>query len=278
MTHPGKLLKKYQSRAQKRYGQHFLASEGVVRKICAAADLSSESRVLEIGPGLGVLTEALLERSGRVVAMELDPDMVEVLKDRFGERDNFELHQQDAARIEDWAALLPGSDWALVANLPYNVGTGIVTQLLKRPGTFSRLVVMLQKEVAERMLAPEGHRKRGSLSVYCQARAEVSKVTRAPPGAFHPPPKVDSWVIQLDLFSSPQTDGVDPDLHERVVQAAFSAPRKAIRNGLSSRYERARVDRVLEVLEIDSRLRPAAVSAAQWNQLAAALEGDDPCR
>ena len=232
MTHPSQLLRQFQGRAKKRYGQHFLMSEGVVERICAGAELSSTSRVLEIGPGLGVLTGRLLQEAAQVVAVELDPDMVAFLKERFGSNGP-ELHHCDAGKIEDWSSLLPGAGWVVVANLPYNVGTGIVTGMLRNPGVFSRLVVMLQKEVAERMLAQPGSRKRGSLSVFCQSRARVSRVTKAPPGAFHPPPKVDSWVIRLDLFSEPATGRVDPAAHERVVRAGFSAPRKTIRNGLS---------------------------------------------
>jgi 16S rRNA (adenine1518-N6/adenine1519-N6)-dimethyltransferase len=270
MTHPSTLLKRYKGRAQRRYGQHFLASQGIVDKICDGADLNPESRVLEIGPGLGVLTETLLDRAGRVLALELDSSMIEVLTERFG-KGTLELHHGDASKIEDWSELVEGGGWVVVANLPYNIGTGILTSMLGHPESFSRLVLMRQKEVAERILAPAGDRKRGSLSVYCQTRARVSRVVKAPPGAFYPPPKVDSWVIRLDLLAAPEIAEVSPAHHERVVQAGFSAPRKTIRNGLSKHFARAEVDAALASMELDSSLRPAALSGENWVDLARLL-------
>lgn len=268
-THPSHLLRELQGRARKRFGQHFLASPGILNRIVAGAEVGEGSRVVEIGPGLGALTETLLDAGCSVLAVELDRDLAAFLRERLEDRP-LTLVEADAAKV-DWATLLDGDGWVCVANLPYNVGTTITTRLLQHPGKLTHLVLMLQKEVAMRMVAPPGARNRGSLSVFVEARAAGRTVVKVPPGAFHPPPKVDSAVIRLDLYAEPQTDGVDPDHLERVVKAGFAQPRKAVRNPLSRRWPRAGVTEALAAAGLKTSVRPAELTLADWIAVARAL-------
>jgi 16S rRNA (adenine1518-N6/adenine1519-N6)-dimethyltransferase len=266
------MLEVLEGRARKRFGQHFLASTGIVRRIIGLAEIEDGTRVVEVGPGLGVLTEHLVAAGGRVVAIELDRDLANHIQGRFPE---VTLHQLDGASI-DWSTFLEGSQWRCVANLPYNVGTRIVTRMLACPDRFSRLVVMLQREVAERMVAPAGRRNRGALSVYVEARAQARIALRVPPGAFHPPPRVHSAVVVLDVHE-PRISGVPVEHFDRVVRTSFSAPRKTIRNTLSSGWERERVDEALNRAEVESRRRPGTLSVEEFVRLARVLEETDPC-
>jgi 16S rRNA (adenine1518-N6/adenine1519-N6)-dimethyltransferase len=271
MEHPSHLLKLLQhGHARKRFGQHFLASEGVLRRIVAGAEVVSGDRVVEIGPGLGGLTECLLEAGCEVLAVELDRDLAAFLRGRLGERPGFSLVEQDATTV-DWVTLLPGEGWSCVANLPYNVGTSLVTEMLRHPGRLKRLVVMLQKEVAERIVAKAGDRKRGSLSVFCQSRAAARLLLRVPPGAFMPPPKVESAVIVLDLLPEPVTGGVAPDVFEAFVRVGFEAPRKTLGRTLGSRYGRTAVLEALEALGLPEKSRAAELDVATWGRLAVAM-------
>ena len=270
-VHPSKLLATFGGRARKRFGQNFLASPAVVERIVAAAVDESGARVLEVGPGLGVLTGGLLAAGAQVTAVEIDRDLVGFLRGRFDGTETLTLIEGDAAELH-WDDVLEGEGWVCAANLPYNVGTGLVIEMLRHPTRFRRLVVMLQEEVAQRILAPPGHRHRGSLSVYCQARAAVSRVTRVPPGAFFPPPKVKSAVIRLDLHSSAQVDGVQLAAMEKVVRIGFSAPRKMVRKGLSTGFAKDAIAAALDMAGVDSRARPADLTNEQWAVVARALK------
>jgi 16S rRNA (adenine1518-N6/adenine1519-N6)-dimethyltransferase len=268
MTHPSTLLKALEQRAKKRFGQHFLVSSSVVRQIIAASDVGEGSRVLEIGPGLGVLTEALLGAGAAVTAIELDRDMAGFIRDRLPE---VELIEADAARV-DFGAHLPGSGWRCVANLPYNAGTRMITRMLSAPDTFDRLVVMVQREVAERLVAPAGDRKRGSLSVFAEARAASRICVRVPPGAFHPPPNVHSAVIDMRLHPTPQVGGVSIGVFDSTVRSLFVQPRKTIRNNLSAALDRSLADTVLDAAKLDPRRRPATLTLGEIVCLSGAVE------
>ncbi len=269
--HPSRLLATFGGRARKRFGQNFLASPSVVARIVAAAVDQPGVAVLEVGPGLGVLTGGLLAAGAQVTAVEIDRDLVAFLRERFGGEDALHLVEGDASEI-DWSTLLPGSDWVCAANLPYNVGTGLVIEMLRHPDRFRRLVVMLQEEVAKRILALPGQRHRGSLSVYCQARATVSRVVRVPPGAFHPPPKVKSAVIRLDLHPvQPEYSG-RWEAMEKVVRTGFSAPRKMVRKSLASGFGKEQALAALMAAGVDGRARPADLTNEQWWAITGSLE------
>ena len=224
----------------KALGQHFLTDYTCVTRIVEAAELSPADTVIEIGPGLGVLTDRLAAVAGRVIAVELDTELAARLRNQMPA--TVTVVEGDALTVEpvellQTAGLPPATPYVLVGNLPYNVGTAIVRRFLEAEHPPRRLVVMLQKEVAEAMTAPEG--EMGLLSVSVQVYAKALKLFNVPPRAFYPPPRVTSAVIRLDLREQAV---IAPEERERffgVVRAGFSAPRKQLRNTLAQGLEMA---------------------------------------
>lgn len=269
MPSPKKLLKEFEGFAKKKFGQHFLCSDGIIANIVGAAEITATDNVLEIGPGLGALTDSLIALENRYRAYEIDTDMIQFLKYR---HPNIDIRERDASKV-NWEEELDGK-WLCVSNLPYNVGTTMVTNMLGHPDLFSRLTVMLQREVALRMLAPVHDRKRGSLSVYCQLLSDVKSVLRVPPGAFFPPPKVDSSVINLTLRRHPSLllYPMAWSSIERTIRLGFSHPRKTIRNNLKKSFSDAVLIQSFEEVGISPRLRPANIENDEWVRLSKALE------
>lgn len=274
-----RVLQKTGHRPRRSLGQNFLVHPPTVDRIIAAAELTAADLVLEIGPGLGVLTERLLDRAGRVVAVELDRDLAGRLADEMAGRDNFTLVVGDATKVElgsHWA------DWAgpvkVVANLPYQVTTPVLQRLLLEPVPFERAVLMVQREVAERMMASPGGRVYGSLSVLVQYWCEPRLVTIVPPGAFRPVPKVESAVICLHRRAQPAV-AVPAPLFFPVVRAGFGQRRKTLRNALSAglQLEPGAVELALTAAGIDPVRRAETLSLAEFaaiaTQLADALPG-----
>ena len=272
MSHPSALLKQLEQRAKKRFGQHFLAAPGIVQNIITVGQVGTDSKVLEIGPGLGVLTEALLAAGAAVTAVELDRDMAGFIRERLPQ---VQLVEGDAARI-DFDAVLDGSGWRCVANLPYNAGTRMITRMLERPDVFDTLTVMVQKEVAERLVAPAGDRKRGSLSVFTEARAEAKIRIRVPPGAFHPPPKVHSAVVSMKLRPVPDVGDVPVGIFDALVRTAFVQPRKTLRNNLAAAYTREVADEALSKAGVRPTVRPAVLTVEEFQRLATAIHQFQP--
>lgn len=263
MSTTRQLLNRLETRARKRFGQHFLEDASVVSRIVRGARLEEGDHAVEIGPGLGVLTRALLATGVRVTAVELDRDLAAFLREDLPE---LELIEGDAAKV-DWASIAePGAK--VVANLPYNVGTTVVMQLL-RSQRFASLTVMLQKEVVDRLMAQPSTRAYGALTVEAAVWARPVFVTAVPPGAFHPPPKVKSSVVRLDVWEDgPRTDGVDPKHFDKVVRGAFAKRRKTLVNSLSDRFEREQTLAALEAMGVDPRTRGEALTVEQFKELA----------
>lgn len=210
-------------RPKKKWGQNFLRNRGAVEKIVAAVEPEPDEVVLEIGPGEGVLTEKLLELPNRVIALEIDPDLAARLRSRFGER--LELRNEDAVDAE-----LPATPFRAVGNLPYNVGTPILRRVIADPHC-RRGVFMLQKEVADRVVAKPGSEPYGYLTLYVAAYAAAKTVMTLDPRSFYPPPKVRSAVVRLDPrdpgLASPREELLD------LVSAAFRMRRKRLVNNLT---------------------------------------------
>jgi 16S rRNA (adenine1518-N6/adenine1519-N6)-dimethyltransferase len=204
--------------------QHFLVDESILDFIAGAADLCDGDRVLEIGGGVGNLTERLLEKAGRVTVIEFDPYLVNVLRDRFGDRDDFEVIHGDAVKAE-----LPGFN-KVVANLPYSISSPITFRLLRHG--FDLAVLMYQYEFARRLVSPEGSRQYGRLSVGIRHYADAGIIREIPPSAFIPQPEVRSAVVRLIPRRAPYPVR-DEAFFLRVVEAAFSKRRKKLRNALS---------------------------------------------
>ncbi len=235
-------------RAKKRFGQNFLRDRHVIEQILSAADISADDCVLEIGPGLGALTEDLLRLSGQLLLMELDRDLVKRWQDR--SEPNLKVIAGDALKL-DWPQLLIPSPVKLVSNLPYNISSQVVFKVLEHRQLFSRLVLMFQKEVGERLRADPGTRDYGILSVLCRNWFDISRVVKVPPQAFKPAPKVDSVVLRFDPLSAPRVEVADPDLFLRVVKGAFTPRRKTLRNSmLGSGFEAEELDTALQQSQI----------------------------
>ncbi len=213
----------------KRLGQHFLKDPRTVQRIVEALAPRSDETIVEIGPGTGALTAALVERAGRVVAVEFDQKLEPLLRERFASFANFKLVMGDALTTDFCAEIQPARQARLAANLPYNISTAILQRLIAQRSCITEMIVMLQREVVERVLAPAGSSDRGFLSVLIEAYADTEKLFDVAPGAFRPPPKVWSSVMRLTFRS-----GIiaNEDLFWDTVSAGFAQKRKTILNNL----------------------------------------------
>jgi len=215
---------------RRRFGQNFLADAHYVARIVAAVDPRAGENLVEIGPGLAALTGPLIERAGRITAIEIDRDLAARLRQRFPD-DRLTLIEGDALEF-DFGSL--GGDLRVVGNLPYNISSPMLFHLAGSGARLRDVHVMLQKEVVDRMSARPGTPEYGRLTVMLNAKFAVQRLFVVPPGAFRPPPKVDSAVARLIPLRDRAPSIADPDLFARVVGAAFSQRRKTLRNALSA--------------------------------------------
>jgi 16S rRNA (adenine1518-N6/adenine1519-N6)-dimethyltransferase len=287
---PRALLDKYGLRAKKSWGQNFLGDDGILSDIARLAAPAPGALVVELGAGLGHLTARLVARGARVVAVERDRDMAAVLRGELGDR--IVLLEADAARL-DYAAILreqggapaapPSSSTTanaaatpkltVVGNLPYHLTSPILFSLLDRAPLVSRAVLLVQREVAVRLAASPGTRDWGILSVLLQREAEVSIERIVPPGAFLPPPKVESAVV-CALFRPPADDVRDRALFRRLVKAGFGQRRKTLGNALRAARvaEAARLAAALATAAVDPARRGETLTVREWAALERALE------
>ncbi|MEO5346582.1 MAG: 16S rRNA (adenine(1518)-N(6)/adenine(1519)-N(6))-dimethyltransferase RsmA [Magnetococcus sp. YQC-9] len=260
--------------AKKRLGQHFLADESIARAIVAAADVGPNDRVVEIGPGPGALTVWLLNACGRVWAIEFDESLVPLLQQRTRGLGELHVERADAVRV-DYLALAEqlGGEITIVANLPYNVGTTILMNLIEQRAAIAGMTVMLQTEVAERLSANPGTKAYGTISVLCGLWMAIEPVLQVPPAAFRPPPKVHSTVIRLTRRATPLAEVRDLKLFSRVVRAAFGQRRKVLGNAL--RVIRDDPRPWLQQAGIDPERRGETLSIEEFARLANELTGED---
>lgn len=256
-------------RPKKRFGQNFLKDQSVIREILTAAELDPSDQVVEIGPGLGALTENMVGATSRLLLMEVDRDIAALWRQR--DESGLEVIEGDALAF-DWDELLAPGPWKMVANLPYNISSQVVFKILERRELFTRLVLMFQREVAERLAASPGGKDYGILSVLCQVWFNIRKVTRVAPGAFHPPPKVESMVVCFDRLPSPRIAIADEPHFIKVVKAAFAQRRKTLRNTLTgSGFSREQVEMGLEMADIDPKRRGETLTLEEFARLAESL-------
>lgn len=247
------------SRPKKKWGQNFLRNRGAVDKIVSAVEPRPDEVVLEIGPGEGVLTEKLLALPNRVIALEIDPDLASRLRARYGEK--LELRNEDAVDAE-----LPQTPFRAVGNLPYNVGTPILRRVIADPNC-RRGVFMLQKEVADRIVARPGTEPYGYLTLYVAAYASAKTLMTLEPKSFYPPPKVRSAVVVLD----PRDPGLASPREEllELVSTSFRMRRKKLVNNLTGWRERTReqVIQAIAAAGLDPDVRAETMSLADFDRL-----------
>jgi 16S rRNA (adenine1518-N6/adenine1519-N6)-dimethyltransferase len=219
-------------RPSKRFGQNFLTDPRIINRIVEGLEPRSDETIIEIGPGKGALTAVLLERAAKVIAIELDNNLAPLLRERFGHYANFKLLHADALEVNFCEEALPATKTRVVANLPYNISTAILQRLLSQRACLDEMVLMLQKEVVERIQAPAGTSERGYLSVLIEGYCETEKLFDVAPGAFQPRPKVWSSVLRLRFRPKLAVDVKNDELLWSVVSAGFMQKRKTILNNL----------------------------------------------
>ena len=231
------IMKKYHVKANKSLGQNFLIDENVINKIVDCSDIKKDDCVIEIGPGLGTLTKELLEKAGEVVCVELDKKMIPILKDRFALYKNFELINDDILKIDlkkliDEKKNKGFKEIKIVANLPYYITTPIIMKLLEDKLDLKSITVMVQKEVADRLIAVLGDKETGAITYSVYYYAEGEKILEVPKDSFIPEPEVISEVIKLNIRKEPPVKVERPDVMFRVIKCAFMQRRKTLLNAL----------------------------------------------
>lgn len=254
----------YQHRARKRFGQNFLHDAGVIHRILRAIHARPGEHLVEIGPGQGALTEGLIGSGARLDVIELDQDLVPLLKLRFGLNPQFGLHQGDAMKFDFASLVRAGEKLRVVGNLPYNISTPLIFHLLEHAACIGDMHFMLQKEVVERLAAEPGSGDWGRLSIMVQYHCRVEHLFNVGPGAFNPPPKVDSAIVRLVPHATLPHPAKDHRLLERVVREAFNQRRKTLRNTLKQLLPAA----AIEAAGVDGSLRPEQLDLAAFVRLA----------
>lgn len=258
--------------AKKSFGQNFLIDPNYISKIIAALNPYKDEIIIEIGPGRGALTEKILESGANLTAIELDKDLIPILKNQFSAFENFHLLQNDALRI-DYSALgtqHPELKIKLIGNLPYNISTAILQHLTQYNDEFEFLVLMLQREVVERITAQAGNKERGFLTVLIGAYFETVKLFDVPPNAFSPAPKVWSSIIRLTPKKTGETLLKNNELFRKLLSVGFAQKRKTIFNNLKNAGEILYNKDLTEILvenEIDPKRRAETLTIDEWLKL-----------
>ena len=261
------ILHRFKLRADKKLGQNFLIDENIVRNIVAAAELSDKDTVLEVGPGIGTLTQGLAESGASVVAVELDKRLLPVLDTTLEGYDNVRIVNGDILQV-DIMQTVGVDEFKVCANLPYYITTPIIFALLEKRLPMERLVAMVQKEVAERMAAKPGGKDYGALSVAIQYYTEPEIAFIVPPSSFIPAPSVDSAVIVCKRREKPPVEVRDEALFFRVVKAAFSLRRKMLNNSLKNMgIKGEQVAKWLELAGVDGKRRAETLSLEDFAAL-----------
>jgi 16S rRNA (adenine1518-N6/adenine1519-N6)-dimethyltransferase len=261
--------------AKKSLGQNFLVDENYIGKVVAALSLAKDDTVIEIGPGRGALTERLVEKAGQIIAVEIDDNLVPFLRDKFSGKDNFSVVHEDALEI-DYRTLLKVNSVKLVANLPYYISTAILQRLITHRECFSRMVLMLQREVVERITAEPGSSERGFLTVLVDAYMKAENLFDVPPRAFRPEPKVWSAVVRLVPNAEDEIGIADPAIFRELVSAGFAYKRKTILNNFKNAPPKLKerigdVQKFLDAGEIDPQRRAETLTTPEWKRLNSAL-------
>ena len=273
------IIQKHGFMFQKKFGQNFLIDTRVLEKIVAAAGVTKDDCVLEIGPGIGTLTQYLAEAAGHVIAVEIDRNLIPILEETLAEHENVTVVNQDILKTDikgladDYHG---GRPLKVVANLPYYITTPIVMSLLEGEDLVDSITVMVQKEVAERMMEGPGSKEYGALSLAVQYYARPEIVANVPPNCFIPRPNVGSAVIRLTKHETPTVQVKDPKKMFQLIRASFNQRRKTLPNGIGNApelpYTREQAAAALEKMGLSPAVRGEALSLSQFAELADLLE------
>ena len=275
-----KQLRELQIRPKKRLGQHFVVDPNILRKIVDQAGLTTADIIVEIGAGLGTLTAPLAARVQKVYALEVDPRLADFLRDQFSGNGQVEVIPEDALRY-DFRALFQQSrrKMKVIANLPYEISSPMIFRLFEERSCFSLFVLMLQMEVARRIVAQPGTKEYGPLSLWSQLYSRPQVLFSVSPQAFHPRPKVESAVVKFEILQEPRVEVGDEKALQRVIRSAFAYRRKtlanAIRLGEFSHLSVEKIQQALQSAGIDPTLRGETLSLDQFRDLARALSAVD---
>ena len=268
------ILKKYNITANKKLGQNFLISDEVINEIINASEVNKTDLVIEIGPGLGTLTSKLLEKAGKVIAIELDTKMLKILQDRFFLYKNFVLLNADVLKV-DLNTLITENKGELnnvkiVANLPYYITTPIVMKLLEEKIPVDSITVMVQKEVADRLTALPGEKLSGAITYTVNYYAEASKIIFVDRNNFIPAPEVDSEVIKLKIRQEPAVNVKNEEVFFRLIKESFTHRRKTLVNGLENSgmfKDKEQIKQLLEKMNLETNVRGENLSINQFAEL-----------
>lgn len=268
------IIQKYEFMFQKKFGQNFLIDAHVLEKIISAAGITKDDCVLEIGPGIGTMTQYLAENAGHVVAVEIDRNLIPILKETLADYDNVTVINEDILRV-DIKALAEeyndGKPIKVVANLPYYITTPIIMGLFESGVLIDNITVMVQKEVADRMKEGPGSKDYGALSLAVQYYAEPEIVANVPPNCFIPRPNVGSAVIRLTRHKEMPVEVKDPALMFKIIRASFNQRRKTLQNGLGNAsevpYTKEQIAAAIAEMGLTPTIRGEALSLAQFAQL-----------
>ena len=268
------ILKSYGLMPRKRFSQNFLTDRNIAARIVNALGLKGDDAVIEIGPGLGILTEGLLDSGAKVIGIEIDRDLAGRLKERFDGRNNLEIINVDALKISyKELAAQRKEKLKVVSNLPYDISTPIIFKLLEEREIFSMFLLMLQKEVAQRIVSPPDNKEYGVLSVMVQLLADVKIEFDVPPSCFHPAPKVYSSVVRFNILNKPRIDVEDIAFFKKVVKASFGQRRKTLLNALKSlNIETPQLVELLNIINIDSKRRGETLTLEEFAVLSRELK------
>lgn len=266
------ILKKYNIRANKSLGQNFLINQNVIDEIVNSAEITDEDLIIEIGPGLGTLTKQLLEKAGKVICIELDERMVGILNDRFSLYENFEIINEDVLKVDlNKIIEKENKKCKIVANLPYYITTPIIMKLLENKLNIESITVMIQKEVADRLIAIPGEKLAGAITYTVYYYCESKKILEVPPESFIPEPEVTSEVIQLNLRKEPPILVEDISKMFSIIKVAFMQRRKTLLNALTNGNifnSKQEAIKMFEDLNINQNARAEELTLEQFSKLA----------
>lgn len=268
------LLEKYKIRPKKSFGQNFLIDPHALQKIVQTAQIDKNDWVIEVGPGLGVLTRELLKKAKKVTSIELDKKLIQILENEMKEFKNFELINMDALKFTP----RPGKRYKVVANIPYNITSPLISQFLELQNRPTKMLLLIQKEVAEKICAKEGNLN--VLAIHVQIFCSPKIVGKVGKNSFFPEPKICSAILEVEMLDKPLIDRKDYKKFLKIVHAGFAHKRKTILNSLSRnlKIKKDEIEKILIKLNIDIKARPQSLSIENWKDLMVTIQTSAPGR